>query len=208
MGSRLRNCAFHPEGGSTWESPPRVDAISLQRISALDVSQARGQSDGAMDYTLYFPFRLPAGHALDSWTAGFTRPESTLWHLEQQPGGIYAAKVVGFPNEDVAASYAARLWRGLRWLLVKKGLFAMASPGLRKVVYADDPELAARNLEKWGVAYTGPIHGSAMADETVAYPSNFNIRFHSMGTPTLPWVSRPRQPCTSSGRGWRFQDRP
>src|SRR3990172_1176330 len=49
-----------------------------------------------------------------------------------------------------------------------------------------NPVPAARNLEKnMNIPYKGPVDGLANENEPLAYPSDKNIRFCSVGTPTV-----------------------
>lgn len=135
-----------------------------------------------MTHTLRFPFRLPPGQQIADLAAPDHRVVDGLnWTLDQK-GAFYVLEVTGLASESACQEYVHQLWSGFNWLLLKRGVAAEASLKFDKVVYAPDPEEAARNLEKsFGLRNKRPVHGLVNDNMPAAYPSNKNIRFVGFG---------------------------
>ena len=139
-----------------------------------------------MTHTLRFPFRLPPGQQIADLAAPDHRVvEGLNWTLDQK-GAFYVLEVTGLASESACQEYVHQLWSGFNWLLLKRGVAAEASLKFDKVVYAPDPEEAARNLEKsFGLRNKRPVHGLVNDNMPAAYPSNKNIRFVGFGNSSV-----------------------
>lgn len=139
-----------------------------------------------MTYTLRFPFRIPHEQQITDLAAPTHRVVDGLnWTLEQK-GDFYVLEVTGLASESACQEYVRELWSGFNWLLLRRGVAAEASLKFDKVVYAPDPEEAAKNLEgRFGLRNKGPVHGLVNDNMPAAYPSDMNIRFVGVSNPNV-----------------------
>ncbi len=141
-----------------------------------------------MGYTLRFPFKLAPGYQLDGLEKPFeTKVADLSWRFEVEPkSGSYMLNVTGLNSEYACHSFLSQLWSGFNWLLLKRGVAVEATLAFDKVTYASNPDIAARNLERnFALPYTGPIDGLVNASLPSFYPSEKNIRFCSVGSPSV-----------------------
>lgn len=139
-----------------------------------------------MSYVLRFPFKLAPGRDID----GLEQPQEFnssrgSWILERS-GDSFNLKIRNLDSEAASKDYLRLIWSGFNWLLLKERIAIKASLEFGRITYAEDPEMAARNLERtMGISYTGPVDGLGDGDKPITYPSGKAIRVCSVGTPTV-----------------------
>lgn len=139
-----------------------------------------------MSYTLKFPFRLPAGQDIGGLDKPFKTSVYGLSWLVERKLENFVVTVVGLGSEEECHEYSKRMWSGFNWLLLRRKVAPIATLEFDLVTYSEDPEEAARNLEKgMGLPYSGPVHGLAGDSMLAAYPSDMNIRFVGVGNATM-----------------------
>jgi hypothetical protein len=125
-------------------------------------------------YTLRFPFSLPPGREI-----GVTEKSGELdgltFSLKKQDR-FYVFTIDGFPTEEAAKRYINKVWAGLMWVLLHRGLApdAVFEPG--KVVYSEDPYQAARNL-----GFKDPVDGFIDGAWPAVYPTEKRIHTETAG---------------------------
>jgi len=82
----------------------------------------------------------------------------------------------GFPTEDTAKRYTNNVWTGLMWVLLHRGLPPDAVFESGKVVYAEDPYQAARNL-----GFKDPVDGFIDGGQPTVYPTEKRLRTVTAG---------------------------
>jgi len=125
-------------------------------------------------YTLRFPFQLPPGREIQVGEISSSVDGLTFVLEKREP--FYVFTIRGFPSEDRAKSYINNVWAGLMWVLMHYGLWPQAIWELSKVVYADDPNQAAKNL-----GFNDPVDGLIDGNWPAVYPTEKRIRTITAG---------------------------
>jgi hypothetical protein len=137
-------------------------------------------------YTLRFPFQVGPGQSI----SGF--PDATehiidglTWRFELKHP-YYLLKVIGFPTEAAAQTYAKQIWAGLMWTLLNKGIAFNATLIFDRVVYAPDPQAAADNLyRRFDLPKRGSVDGIINDNAPAIFPSDKRILAVGVGNPTV-----------------------
>jgi hypothetical protein len=107
---------------------------------------------------------------------GLNRRLSSLlapWaHFLEHKDPFYILKVSGFSTEAEAQDFAQRIWAGLMWTALHLGIAFKTNFEFDSIVYFDDPETAAKNLnQQFGFKYTR-VDGSVKGNFLAVYPSD------------------------------------
>lgn len=95
--------------------------------------------------------------------------------------GYFVLEARDFVTEDEALAYVPYLKTGLWNLAIDRNIAFVPFFERRDITRPDDPEEAARNLEKsFKVPYTGPVHGLTQEAGFSVYQASENILFISM----------------------------
>jgi hypothetical protein len=137
-------------------------------------------------YTLRFPFQIGPNQLISDFPdATETNIDGLTWRFELKDP-YYVLKVIGFPVEAEAHTYAKRIWNGLTWSLLDYGIPFEATLTFDRVVFASDPQAAAENLHKnFGLLNRGPVDGLLNDNAPAIYPSEKRIRTVGVGNPTV-----------------------
>lgn len=139
-----------------------------------------------MTFKLRFPFELPVGREI----TGLDQAAVATWdklNLELRlDRGSYVITLEGIESEQEGARLAQTLWSALSWIMLKRFFPFEATCELGKIMYAPDPEEAARNLGKaFNIEIVGPLHGSYNANEPIVYEAGLQLRGFAAGKPTV-----------------------
>lgn len=120
-------------------------------------------------YTLRVPFQLVS-------TQKINLDETFIWERDgldfelRHDRPYYALTVQGFLSQSDAKEYMLKVQSGLFWILLNRGFAFEAEWDLDDIVFAADPDAAARNV--LGEKAEGPVHGFIDANLPAVYPSN------------------------------------
>ncbi|MCA9945414.1 MAG: hypothetical protein KC449_18150 [Anaerolineales bacterium] len=84
-------------------------------------------------FTLRFPFKLPSSQKISD--PSFTRTVNNLQFSLSQQSKYYVLKVEGFKSENEAKDYVPKIWAGLMWILLNRGIAVEARTTLQKILY-------------------------------------------------------------------------
>jgi hypothetical protein len=158
----------------------------------------------ANSFTLRFPFQLSSNQRISGLDSPFEFTFGSLIALLEQKDTFYILKVSGFSTEAEAQDFAQRIWAGLMWTALHLGIAFKADFEFDSVVYADDPETAAKNLnQQFGLKDTridGLVNGNLLA----VYPSDKFIRTITAGNVSLVLNNRADQIITFIAQGASF----
>lgn len=140
----------------------------------------------SLSFTLRFPFELAPGWEISGLGNPIERRlEGLTLRLERQ-GRMHVLVVDSFDSEASAKAYASRIWAGLMWVALNRGVGFTASLDFDQVTFAADPDAAAANLSQaFGLAVDGGVDGLVDSRRPAVYPSGKRIRFLSGGDATL-----------------------
>jgi hypothetical protein len=92
----------------------------------------------------------------------------------------------GFGSESAAADAIPFAWGVVMLASVLAGWGFQAGTTLDRVVYMEDPDLAAQNLHKsFGLPITGPVHGLVNGNLPAVIPVDKNINYLTAGDVTV-----------------------
>lgn len=139
-----------------------------------------------MSFTLRFPFRVSPGRKLTGLENVLVQAVGPCtWTLEAKEP-FYILTISGFQSDDACRHFKDELWAAFMWVQLRKGIAFKAEHAFDTIVYRDNPEQAARNLEKsTGMPYAGPVDGLANGNFPVTYPSDTRLRFVTGGDVTF-----------------------
>lgn len=161
----------------------------MQLASAISKQSTVHFSDDMSDsqpYTLRFPFQIGPGQSITGFPDTTEHViEGLIWRFEVKHP-YYVLKVIGFPVEAAAQIYAKRIWAGLMWTLLNKGIAFDATLSFDKVVYASNPQASADNLHKrFGLPERGPVDGLINDNAPAIYLSDKRILAVGVGNPIV-----------------------
>lgn len=136
-------------------------------------------------YTLRFPFRLPPGREINIIDDSTSINDLNVSLTKE--GKYYVIYVSGFQTEDDAKKYEDNILAGLKWLLLENEFYSIIENlDFDKVTYSLDPIKSAEILfRNWGIPVTKPVDGIVNENFPSVYPTEKNIRFCGVGTPTV-----------------------
>lgn len=139
-----------------------------------------------MSFTLRFPFRVSPGRKLIGLENVLVQAVGPCtWTLEAKEP-FYILSISGFKSDDACRHFKDELWAAFMWAQLKKGMAFKVEHTFDNIAYSDNPEQAARNLEKsFGMPYAGPVDGLASGNFPAIYPSDKQLRFVTGGDATL-----------------------
>jgi hypothetical protein len=135
-----------------------------------------------MVYTIRFPFKLSPDRSLSGLEQPVTKASGGLTYSLVKNNDWYAIKVSSVEKVTDAQSCVHRLWTGLVWALVQRGIPFTASTEIKEPQYADDPAKAAMNL---GYRDGRLVHGLVEGSGPSIYPSDKKILASTMGDASL-----------------------
>lgn len=162
----------------------------------LDCLQDRWKStcpvscDGTMGtmFTLKFPFRLPQNQGIDEVEATKEADGLTFSLVGRRPYCILT--ISGFQSAENASKYTSKVWAGLMWNLLERGLAPSANMNPQEVTYADDPMKAAENLSlSFGAPIAGPVDGLIDGASPAVYETSKKMRTITGGDATITVTS-------------------
>lgn len=141
-------------------------------------------------YTLKFPFRLPQNQGIDEFDASIETADGLSFSLVgRRPYCILT--VSGFRSAENASNYINKVWAGLMWNLLERGLAASANLKPQDVTYTDDPMKAAENLSRsFGMPIDGPVDGLIDGASPAVYETTRKMRTITGGDATVLITSR------------------
>ncbi len=140
----------------------------------------------AMTYLLRFPFELSPGREINGLEEMHEYSIDNLTWTFESKKDHYVLKITGLCSDSACQDYLYSIWSAFNWLLIKRDIAIKATLELGKVTYAQDPEIAARNLEKsFKLTCKTPVDGLVDADKPSAYPSDKNIYSIGVGKPSV-----------------------
>ena len=141
-------------------------------------------------YTLRFPFQLKPGREFSGLEGSFQRETGGLQLRIHRKGSLHIFEVQGFNSEESAKECINRLWAGLIWATLNRGLAFTAVLEPQQVSYTDDPQKAAENLSKtFKIAIDGPVDALIDGHLPAVYRSDKSVRVITLGTPTVTITS-------------------
>lgn len=115
----------------------------------------------------------------------------TILITAKERAGHLILQACDFDTEAAAVAYVPHLKTGLWNLTIDKNIAFIPYFEQRCITRPDDPEQAARNLERnFNDPYTGPVHGLSDEAGVTVYRTGENIKFLAMGSPIV-YVSTP-----------------
>lgn len=107
--------------------------------------------------------------------------EGLTFTLKQQDWW-YILTISGFPSKEDAEACRNNVWSGFMWVLLDRGLAPSFDWEIQKIIYAEDPIDAAKNLSKtFGLEIEGPVHGIRDPDKPAVYSTVQQFRSLSAG---------------------------
>ena len=125
-------------------------------------------------YTLRFPFRVPEGREVEVPVA--CKWENSLACFLARLDEFYILTIEGFESAEAAENYIPRLWAGLAWMLLERGLVTTANFDVGTTQYADDPEEFGKRL-----GFSTPADGIADGYQPTIYRTDRQLRFETLG---------------------------
>jgi hypothetical protein len=140
----------------------------------------------AEEFTLRFPFELSPAREITGIDQPFEQKIGNLTFSWERQDRWYILKVTGFDSELNAKEYANQIWAGLMWVMLNRNVAFSINTDFDKVIYASDPEQAAKNLSKsFGIPIEGRVDGLANGNMPSVYQSDEKIRFVYAGNANL-----------------------
>lgn len=133
-----------------------------------------------MTYRLRFPFR--STHEVTEFTNPVPLRSSGLQASLQPHLPYVVLNLEGFGSESAAAEALPFAWGAVMLASVLAGWGFQPETTLDRVVYTEDPNQAAKNLNKnFGLPITGIVHGLVNGNLPAVIPVDKNIRFLTAG---------------------------
>ena len=155
-------------------------------------------------FTLRFPFQLSSVQRISGLDSPVEFTFGSLVAFLEQKEPFYVLKVSGFSTEAEAQEFAQRIWAGLMWAALHLRIAFKTNFEFDSIVYSDDPEAAAKNLnQQFGLKDThvdGLVNGNFLA----VYPSNKFIRTMTAGAVSVVLENRAEQIITFITEGVSF----
>jgi len=127
-------------------------------------------------FTLRFPFTLAPGQELSNFYPPIEQEMGAITLVLKRKEPFYVLEAHGFDSESSAKELLSRLWAGLMWASLNRGIAFSADLNLGSVTYAEDPKKAAENLRKgFGIPCELEVHGLIDGRRPAIYPSNKKI---------------------------------
>jgi hypothetical protein len=140
-------------------------------------------------YTLKFPFRLPQNQGIDEFDATTETGGLSFSLVSRSPYCILT--VNGFQSAENASNYTNKVWAGLMWNLLERGLAPSANLTPQEVTYTDDPMKAAENLSRsFGIPIDGPVDGLIDGASPAVYETSKIMRTITGGDATVLVTSK------------------
>jgi hypothetical protein len=133
-------------------------------------------------FVLRFPFQVLGNHEIGELDVPCTSRAGTLGLKLKHDGQLYVLTVEGFLSSEAAEEFVGSIRAALFWLLLKRSIPFQANLSFRRVVYADDPVEAARNVARsWGLNQIEPLDGTVDGGGPSVYPADKRIRTITAG---------------------------
>lgn len=128
-------------------------------------------------YTLRVPFSLADGREISITGKNFNKQTGELEiNIQKQGTNEYICKIDSFNTEFSAKEYLKRFWVGLAWVMLNYDLAFSVSLDFDKVIYAEDPKVAAESLNKNFGLKIEHVNGLISEGHPAVYPSDKIIR--------------------------------
>lgn len=144
-------------------------------------------------YILRFPFRLAPGQELANVGEGVELTCDGVSVKLKERNGWYYFVVEPFPDEASAQACIPKLYAGLMWALLHRGLSPEASLQAQRMFYAPDPMEAARNLFKTMNLEVDRVDSLIDASSPAIFPSDKAIRVVTTGNVTVTQGFNPKE---------------
>lgn len=146
----------------------------------------------AEKWTLRLSVKLLSEKSVSGLDAEPTFQVGTVQVTAKERAGHFILLASDFDSEADAVAYIPHLQAGLWNVAVDRNIAFVPYFEQRYITRTDDPEQAARNLNKqFSLSYTGPVHGLTEEAGVTVYRTGENIRFISMnatGYVSTPWT--------------------
>lgn len=162
-------------------------------------------SSSQQKFSLRVPFQIQPGYALGSTGASSQRTfEHLSVSLDQAQDG-YALRVDGFSSTESALRFTPQVWTGLTTLMMERGSAFSGSMDPRPVAYTEQMGKApAGSLVQAFEASSGkPLEAIAHGDAPSIYPTDKNVAFLHMGTPSVTSSIRADEALASVLKGFQ-----
>lgn len=128
-------------------------------------------------YTLYIPFSIVDKREITITGKHFSTQSGKLEiDLQKHSTNKYICRIKGFESEFAAKNYFKRFWVGLAWVMLNHDLAFSIALDFDKVVYAEDPKLAAESLNKNFALKIEKVDGLISEGRPAVYPSDKIIK--------------------------------
>lgn len=97
-------------------------------------------------YTLRFPFRLAPGQEIIDLDQPYKFEHTGIYLQLRAESGMYYFSAELFPEELAGKAFIPKLWAGLMWTLLHRGLSLTVNSSPQKIRYFDNPQAVAKNL--------------------------------------------------------------
>ena len=97
-------------------------------------------------YTLRFPFRLASGQEIINLEQPYEVEHTGIYLQLRAASGMYYFLAELFPDEQAGKAFIPKLWAGLMWALLNRGLAPAVNPSPQNIRYFDNPQAVAKNL--------------------------------------------------------------
>jgi hypothetical protein len=144
-------------------------------------------------YILRFPFRLPPGQELSDLGEGQERECDSLSVKLRELSGWYYFVIEPFPDEASAQAFIPKVYAGLMWALLHRGLSPEASLQPQRISYTADPVETARHLFKTMNLQVDRVDSMIDATSPALFLSDKKIRVATAGHVTLTQGFNPEQ---------------
>lgn len=124
-------------------------------------------------FILRFPFRLAPGQELSNFDPPIEQEMGAVTLVLKHREPFYVLEAHGFDSESSAKELLSRLWAGLMWASLNRGIAFSADLNIAPVTYAEDPKKAAESFRKgFGIPRELEVHGMIDGRRPAIYPSN------------------------------------
>ena len=138
-------------------------------------------------YVLRFPFELEGNRGISGLEKAFCRTFNSLAIRLERSGRFYVVTIDGFTSADAANRFITSVWAGLTWALLNRSIAFRAVLEPRRVVFADDPVEATKNISKsfGDITFDQPLDGLVDGHAPCVYPSDRRVRVVTANSVTL-----------------------